>query len=199
MSSFDLVPQDYRLQLAQQKLLAQFGALLALLCLVLIASYLLLAWLNNQHQTQLETLQAEQVIKQQQINSYQRLRHQQSNLKSQVEQLAQFQGSGATHRLLESVETAAAAGNVWLTHWRYTRQPATQPHQVELHGDAIDNGALSDFVQQLLRSPNIVDAGITRSTMKNERTPGGGNQRKIAFRLELKVLNEANQLAGITQ
>ncbi len=196
MSGFDLVPQDYRTQLAQNKLLQQFGGLLGLLCLLLLASYLLLTWLNSQHQAQLEALQAQQVIKQQEIDTYQSLRHEQSNLKSQVEQLAQFQGSGATHRLLASVESAAAQGNVWLTHWRYTRQAATQPHQVELHGDALDHGALSDFVQQLLRSPNIIDAGITRSTMKSDGNRRNNKQRKIAFRLELKVSNEPVQLAG---
>lgn len=196
MSSFDLVPQDYRTQLAQNKLLQQFGGLLGLLCLLLLTSFLLLTWLNNQHQAQLEALQAQQVVKQQEIDTYQSLRHEQSNLKSQVEQLAQFQGSGATHRLLESVESAAADGNVWLTHWRYTRQVGAQPHQVELHGDAMDHGALSDFVQQLLRSPNIIDAGITRSTMKNEGGQRGSKQRKIAFRLELKILNEPIQIAG---
>lgn len=199
MSSFDLVPQDYRTQLAQNKMLQQFGGLLGVICLLLLASYLLLAWLNNQHQAQLEALQAQQVIKQQEINTYQSLRHEQSNLKSQVEQLAQFQGSGATHRLLESVESAAANGKVWLTHWRYNRQTAAKPHQVELHGDALDHGALSDFVQELLRSPNIVDAGITRSTMKNENNSRGSQHRKIAFRLELKVLNQLTQVAGISR
>lgn len=192
MSSFDLVPQDYRLQLAQHKMLQQFGGLLALLCVVLLGSYVLLAWLHSQHQASLATLQAEQLVKQDQINTYQALRHQQSSLKSQVEQLAQFHGTGATHRLLQSVEAAAAGGNVWLTHWRYTRQPATQPHQVELHGDAVDHGALSDFVQQLLRSPHIVDAGITRSTMKSDDGTPNAQQsgRKVAFRLKLDVRND---------
>lgn len=189
MSDFDLVPQDYRLELAQHKLLQMFGGLLAVLALVLLMAYIALTWLHNQSQESLATLEAEQVIKQQQIDAYQALRHQQSSLKSQVEQLAQFQSTGATQRLLHTVEGAAANGTVWLTHWRYTRQPSKQPHQAELHGDAIDHGALSDFVQQLLRSEHIVDAGITRSTLKGDSA--SSDKRKIAFQLKLDIRNAA--------
>jgi len=191
MSAFDLVPRDYRVQLAQHKLLQQFGVVLALIVAALLASYALLAGLHAKHQLELEALQAQQVIKQQEINIYQSLRQQQSELQSQVEQLAQFQGAGATHLLLQSVENAAASGSVWLTNWRYNRQSADQPHKVELHGDAADHGALSDFVLQLLRSPQILDAGITRSTMKSDNSRGKANGRKIAFRLELNVANGA--------
>lgn len=194
MSDFDLVPQDYRLELAQHKLLQMFGGLLGLLALLLLLSYVALAWLHSQSQEALAVLEAEQAIKQQQINDYQALRHQQSNLKSQVEQLAQFHSTGATQRLLHTVEEAAANGTVSLTHWRYTRQPNTQPHQAELHGDAMDHGALSDFVQQLLRSPQIVDAGITRSTLKSDSrdTNTRNGKRKIAFRLKLDIRNAAD-------
>lgn len=195
MSAFDLVPQNYREQLAQHKLLQMFGGLLGLLVVLLLLTYAVLTWLHSQSQSRLVELEAEQVIKQQQVDAYQSLRHQQSNLKSQVEQLAQFQSTGATQRLLHTVEEAAANSQVWLTHWRYTRQPNTQPHQAELHGDAVDHGALSDFVQQLLRSPQIVDAGITRSTMKSDTRGSnkrGSNKRKIAFRLKLDIRNSAD-------
>jgi hypothetical protein len=194
MSDFDLVPLDYRLQLAQNNLLQMFSGLLGLLGVLLLLAYAMLTWLHNQSQSQLAELEAEQVIKQQEIDAYQALRHQQSSLKSQVEQLAQFQSTGTTQQLLHTVEEAAADGNVWLTHWRYTRQASSQPHQAELHGDAVDHGALSDFVQQLLRSPQIVDAGITRSTMKSDSrgTNASANFRKIAFRLKLDIRNSAD-------
>jgi len=187
MNGFDLVPADYRQQLAQRLMLRYFGFGAMSLFLILGGCYLGLIVLQRQADEGLVVLKNQQQQIQQQIQTYQGLRQQHQHLQQQLSQLTALSQAGATSQVLASVEAAAAEQSIWLNHWHYDRATTTnQLHRVELNGNARDHGELANFVQQLLRSPAITDARILAA---NIRAPdNSGSQKNVQFRLQLQVV-----------
>ena len=208
MREIDLIPAEYRQRQRQRRRLVH-GVLLASGLIASTAAARI--WLDasiSRMDAELALLQSEQAETVRQREELETLQGRQAVLTRQLRTLEGLRSGAPAEELFQVVSQALDGDDLWFRRWSFTRAGVTDPDgkaidtgyfvvasndrgaeedwRVETHmsiaGQAMDHGALSQFVQRLLGHPEIRDVRIRRSTLAHQ-----GNRSIVDFDLAVVI------------
>jgi hypothetical protein len=192
MSEIDLIPAFYRKRVLFAKWVKQALLALTAITGVIVSATLALHAYTEDVELELKELQAQKRISTQQRNELEKLNTRKKALTQQLDLLAGLRSGLAVEQLFVTVDKALSKDDVWLTNWRFRRagtvvekDPKTvnmgyfivipndeHPQQEEawkietnmkIQGQALDHSALSEFVSNLVKQPEIQTVRVVRT------------------------------------
>lgn len=208
MIEFDLVPRDYRLRLIQEGRLRRASTALLVAMSLFVAASGGFAYANATLGKTIEALQAMKAVTGQQTAKLATARSQKAALDHQWKLLQSLRGGTHAEHMFVAIDRALLTGDVWFNTWSFRRQGSRvekdesgvetgyfivlpsasedhEPLKVETHmtikGAAINHSALSTFVRNLFKEPEIADVRVLRTSLH-------GRARKPAVEFELAII-----------
>ncbi|MBT8143242.1 MAG: PilN domain-containing protein [Gammaproteobacteria bacterium] len=195
MTEFDLVPREYRLNLAFRHWLGRVAALTTAVVVFACASGAALAWANSSLDNQIQQLQTQQALTAQQRTQLETLDARIMDLGRQWQLLTTLRSGAPAEEIFAIIDATLEQGDVWFLSWDFARagvaevqQPQTvntgyfivvpdgqsmQPPpawQVDTHlnirGQARDHSALSAFVRALFAQSQVRDVRLQRTSLR---------------------------------
>ncbi len=192
MRDIDLIPASYRKQQAHKRQLIRAGSVLGTVVLVCVGGRLGLAYLTEQINTEIDTLQVQQTMTTQQRDQLAALQAQRKDSAQQLRLLQGLRSGTAAENLFRIIDRVLIPNEVWFQIWEFRRagvvqgggskaQPGyfvittdnasvSEPWHVETHmkiaGQARDHVALSEFVQRLVQHPAIRDVRVRNTALR---------------------------------
>ena len=192
MNEIDLFPEDLRRRLAFTRWFKQAGYSLLALTLVLVAAFFVLRGANAGIEERIGHFQAQREITNANRQRLERLTQQKKDLEQQLNLLSGLRSGASAEKMFLTIDRALPGPDVWLTNWKFRRAgtpveetpeavstgyfiviPAGQPSrreetwkietQMSIEGQALDHAAMSRFVLNLTRQPEIDGVRIVSS------------------------------------
>jgi Tfp pilus assembly protein PilN len=213
----DLIPQDYRdrLTISRTARRSAFAAIGMLLVSALV--YVPLQVAINKDARAIQVLEEKKAITSQQRQTLEGLQREHQTLADKLAVLERLRGGAAAQEMFVAVDRALDGDSVWFTSWSFLRagvaaarepqgvntgyfivipqgqgsdpEPAWQiKTRMEIKGQAMDHGALSEFVRRLLDQPQIGDVRVLSTHQRNY-------QQVTVVEFELAVVVNSN-MAG---
>ncbi len=194
MHEMDLMPADYRRNQTARKLLIGFAAFYVLIISGLLAGKIILEMKMSSLEVQVKTYkkQSQILVEQQKLNSD--LKNKKSAIESQYTFVKMLQQGGGADQIFHVFDRVLARDlkvtgkrNIWMTAWTYTaenldlgkEQNIKQNMKVTMNGQARDHEALSVFVENLMRQPEVHDVNVINTTLL------GADEAIVTFELEM--------------
>jgi hypothetical protein len=194
MAEIDLIPADYRSRIWLQGKALNIGVAVALAVVVLLLALGVLHYQAIRTGRLIAGLQARQAVSAQQRERFTQLDRKRAELESRLVLLRGLRGGAVASAMFEAVDRAMVEGDVWFLSWDFNRAgsvvehrpetasngyfiviPATDGKQsneawkietrMQIHGQAKDYSALSEFVRRMYRQPEIQDVRIINTTL----------------------------------
>ncbi|MCM8857728.1 MAG: hypothetical protein LC541_18840 [Candidatus Thiodiazotropha sp.] len=194
MNEIDLIPELYRKQRLFNQWIKHSIYLLAGISVTVIVMFIFLQIQTETIDHQLKELQTQKAISTQQRNKLEKLNSRKVDLMQQLDLLAGLRSGSAAEQMFITVDRAISKGDVWFTNWRFRRagtavdkDPKTvntgyfivipngkkeqekETWKIETHmsirGQAMDHAALSEFVSNLIRQPEIQHVRVVRTDL----------------------------------
>ncbi|MCR9277776.1 MAG: hypothetical protein NXH85_07345 [Pseudomonadaceae bacterium] len=209
-TSFDLIPESYRVQQRTKKRLRIMSAGALAIGLACVSVWGYLSWLTSSLNTEIAELERKQTLSRQQQTQLAALNDDLAGLQRRWHLLEGLRSGMPAATVMSSVENALPADEVWFTQWRFLRagivtekQPDPQPPSyfirldsaepidawralthMRISGQARDHAALSDFARALLNQPGVADVAVQRTSTKQARSD---EPRLINFELAVHI------------
>ncbi len=194
MSEIDLIPDDYR-QYLMLKYWLKVLVLLVLMVLILVFSVKYIYSYKTKHiQDKIISLQQQKAINTRQSIELASIKEKKSELQLQWDLLSGLRSGAAVESMLKMIDRSLVGNDVWFTNWKFRRAGLLvdiKPEEVNtgyfivipkgesvskgnkrqvqtnmtIKGQARDHAALSDFVQRLLRQPEVYDVKVLRTSL----------------------------------
>ena len=195
MAEFDLIPEDYRIQLWRDLWLKRFGfAVLALVSLH-ATGYGVLIYSKGMVKSEVEKLQVMRTITKQQTTELVELREQKAQYEYQWRLLTGLRSGTTAEHMFSTIDRSLAGDELWFLNWRFRRagvnvnpeqktsnsgyfvvipqdeqESGSQAWQIETHmqirGQAKDHSALSRFVKSLFEQPEIHNVRVLKTSLR---------------------------------
>lgn len=214
MSEVDLIPPDYRIWMAQRRILRRYLLAFVSLNLFVLGAGAVMAGMTKRAEAKVVELQTANAITEQQQLQLQQLKEQEADYQRQWSILRGLRAGVAVDDIFTIVDRSLIAGELWFLEWSFRRagvvvagterdidtgyfvivsaDGSSDAHEdvaVETHmtiyGQARDHQALSRFVRALFEQQDIKDVSVK----KTSRTDYAGG-RVIGFDITI-VLNSA--------
>ena len=211
MTEIDLFPDDFRKRLLFHRWFKITGVALLLVVAVIMAGFAALRQANARIGDQIQYFQSQREISNAHRRQLEQLSEQKQNLRQQLDLLSGLRSGASAEQMFVMIDRALPGPEVWLTNWKFRRAgtaveegeeavntgyfivlPADkrtrkeETWKIETHmnidGQALDHQAMSRFVLNLTRQPEIEDVRIVRS-----RQRPGRQVRLVDFSLEILV------------
>jgi len=192
MNEIDLFPDEMRKRLLLVRWFKLTGYGVALLTLLMVAAFVLLREANAQIDRKIEYFQSQREITNANRQQLEQLNRQKKNLKQQLDLLSGLRSGASAEQMFVMIDRSLPGPEVWLTNWKFRRAgtPVDERQQavntgyfivvpadnqsrkeetwkIETHmnirGQALDHVAMSKFVLNLTRQPEIEDVRIVSS------------------------------------
>ncbi len=199
MNEIDLIPTDYRNQIARRiwtKRLTMFMGILLLFNTSAFAAFQYKTW---QVESDINELQKQQAITTQQHNELAQLQEENTGLMKKWQLLKGLRTGVAAESMFETIDRALPGNDLWFSRWEFQRAgivtgktPKTvntgyfivvpsdeattsdEAMRVQTHmkivGQARDHSALSQFVKRLFQQPQIEDVRVVKTSLRRYTT-----------------------------
>ena len=212
MNEIDLFPEDLRRQLLFTRWL-KFAAIWAiLLSLVISGGFFALREVNARFDERIAYFQSQREISNANRQQLKLLNQQKKDLQQQLNLLSGLRSGASAEQMFVMIDRALPGSDVWLTNWKFRRagtqvdsgaqavstgyfivipaDSATREEetwkietQMSIQGQALDHSAISEFVLNLTRQPEIENVRIV-----NTRLGQSANKIKLVdFSLDILV------------
>jgi hypothetical protein len=211
MNEIDLFPEDLRKQLLFTRWFRLTGYAVVLLTLLSVAAFVLLRQASVRIDEQIQYFQSQREITTANRRQLEQLNQQKSDLQQQLDLLGGLRSGASAEQMFVMIDRALPGPDVWLTNWKFRRAgtpvdagqqavstgyfiviPADNQNkpaetwQIETHmtiqGQALDHSAMSRFVLNLTRQPEIENVRIV-----NTRSNQGKQVKLVDFSLDILV------------
>lgn len=211
MNEIDLFPDDLRKRLLFMRWFKLSGFSIVLLTIILVAAFVMLREANAQISEEIEYFQSQREITTTNRKKLEQLNQQKSDLKQQLDLLGGLRSGASAEQMFLLIDRALPGPDVWLTNWKF-RRAGTQVDKKEetvstgyfivipagsqnrkketwkidthmtIQGQALDHSAMSRFVLNLTRQPEIENVRIV-STRLNQ----AAQVKLVDFNLDIVV------------
>lgn len=219
MNEIDLFPQELRQQLTYGRWFRRAGLAAVLLSIVIVAAFGGLRQWNAKLTTEIESIQNLREISNANRKRLETLTLKRDGLQQQLDLLSGLRSGASAEQMFVMLDRALPGPEVWLTNWQFRRagtQVAAKPETVStgyfivipsgtdaseeetwkiethmnIHGQALDHSAISEFVLNLTRQPEIETVRIV-----NTRLVRAANDTKLVdFSLDIIVTTAASRV-----
>lgn len=212
MNEIDLFPDDLRRRLLFTRWFKFAMVSVIVLTLVIGGGFLLLRQVNAQVDEKIVFFQSQREISNANRQQLKRLSQQKQNLQQQLGLLSGLRSGASAEQMFVMIDRALPGPEVWLTNWKFRRAgtqvevaPETvstgyfivipagsssrreETWKIETHmniqGQALDHSAMSDFVLNLTRQPEIENVRIVNTRLG----PSVNDTRLVDFSLDILV------------
>ncbi len=192
MNEIDLFPDDLRKRLLFFRWFRLTGYSILLLTLLTVAAFVLLREANAQIDQQIQRFQSQREITNANRQQLEQLNQRKRNLKQQLDLLSGLRSGASAEQMFVMIDRSLPGPEVWLTNWKFRRAgtPVEESQQavstgyfivipadkessreetwkietnMSIRGQALDHVAMSKFVLNLTRQPEIEDVRIVSS------------------------------------
>ncbi len=193
MNEIDLFPDDLRKRLLFLRWFRLTGYGILILTLLMVAAFVSLREASAKIDQQIQYFQSQREISNANRRQLEQLNQQKKNLKQQLDLLSGLRSGASAEQMFVMIDRSLPGPDVWLTSWKFRRAgtpveasrqavntgyfivlPADnqaskeETWKIETHmniqGQALDHVAVSKFVLNLTRQPEIEDVRIVRSS-----------------------------------
>jgi len=211
MNEVDLIPEDYRKQRLYIGWLKRAGLSLTIIIGVVLVGFFYFKQVNESLAADIQQLKMQRSIATENGQQLKQLSSQKNDLLQQLKLLAGLRGGASAEQMFLTMDNALSGPQVWLTNWRFRRAGNRVEEDVEtvntgyfivvprgrgnqkseawkietwmiVQGQALDHVAMSEFVANLTRQPEIENVRIV-STRLNP----SGKIKLVDFSLEITV------------
>jgi len=189
MREMDLIPEDYRRHLSTRRMLIGFGVLYALIAVALIAGKVFQDLRISTIKQQIETLEQQQQTIVDQRKMIDKLRLKKSAVENQLVFVKMIEHGGSAGQVFMVFDRVLQheKNKVWLQAWQYTaahldandKDGEYGKMSVIIQGQAIDQGAVSSFVESLISQPEITDVQVKNMSRS------GVDKNTVMFEMEI--------------
>ena len=218
MNEVDLIPAEYRRKRQFIGWLKHSGIILSLMLVIVFGLVLVLKHSNDSLTAEIDQLKKQRAIASENGQRLKQLVEQKKNLQQQLKLLAGLRSGSSAEQMLVTMDNALSSPRVWLTQWNFRRasnrvdeEPATvntgyfivvpdgqeksqkETWKIEttmlIQGQAMDHVAMSDFVANLTRQPDIENVRIVSSRLNRS-----GQVKLVDFSLEIIVVGNMGRV-----
>jgi len=211
MNEIDLIPEEYRRKRLFVSWLKRAGVVLGLMTVVVVGSFFGLKQINIELAEKIQNLKSQRALASENTGQLKQLSAQRDDLQQQLNLLAGLRSGSSAEQMFMTMDQALPGPQVWITKWSFRRAGGVVEHSPEtvntgyfivvpsgqgdkkqeawkidtwmvVQGQALDHVAMSEFVSNLTRQPEIDSVRIV-STRLNESQ----NIKLVDFSLEIIV------------
>ena len=194
MNEIDLFPDDLRRQLLLTRWFKLAAISIVLLSLAIGGGFILLLEVNAQVDEEIRQFQNQREISNANRQQLKQLDQQKQDLQQQLNLLSGLRSGASAEQMFVMIDRALPGPEVWLTNWKFRRAgtqvkatPETvstgyfivipagsstrqeETWKIETHmniqGQALDHSAISEFVLNLTRQPEIENVRIVNTRL----------------------------------
>ena len=219
MNEIDLFPEDLRQRLTYRRWLKRAALIAGLASVVIFAAFGALKQVNQQLADNIESIQSQREISNANRKRLETLTQRRDGLQQQLDLLSGLRSGASAEQMFVMLDRALPGPEVWLTNWKF-RRAGTQVDtdqeavstgyfivipsgseareeetwrietQMNIQGQALDHSAISEFVLNLTRQPEIETVRIV-----NTRLGRAVNDTKLVdFSLDITVSTAARKV-----
>ena len=219
MNEIDLFPQELRQRLTYRRWLKRAALVAGLASIAILAGFGALKQMNKQLAGNIETIQSQREISNANRKRLESLTQRRDGLQQQLDLLSGLRSGASAEQMFVMLDRALPGPEVWLTNWKF-RRAGTQVDtdqetvstgyfivipsgseareeetwrietQMNIQGQALDHSAISEFVLNLTRQPEIETVRIV-----NTRLGRAVNDTKLVdFSLDITVSTAARKV-----
>lgn len=192
MNEIDLFPDDLRKRLLLVRWFKLTGYAIVSLTAVMVIAFVLLREANAQIDEQIQHFQSQREITNANRKQLEQLNRQKSDLRQQLDLLTGLRSGASAEQMFMMIDRALPGPDVWLTNWNFRRAgtPVDESQEavntgyfiviaadkkskqeetwkietnMTIQGQALDHVAMSKFVLNLTRQPEIENVRIVNS------------------------------------
>lgn len=218
MNEIDLIPDEYRKKRLFVNWLKRAGLTLGLVFAVVLSGFVVLKQINEKLAEDIQRLKLQRAIATENGQQLKQLSEQKDHLQQQLNLLAGLRGGSSAEQMFVTMDNAIPGPQVWLTKWQFRRAgnrveqnsvtvntgyfivvPSGQDNQkqeawkietwMEVQGQALDHVAMSEFVANLTRQPEIENVRIVSTRLNQSR-----QIRRVDFSLEITVAADTGKV-----
>ena len=218
MNEIDLIPDEYRKKRLFSSWLKRAALILGLVFTVVISGFFVLKQSNEKLSENIQHLKAQRAIATENGQQLKLLSEKKNHLLQQLKLLAGLRSGSPAEQMFVTMDNALPGPQVWLTKWHFRRAgnrveqgpttvntgyfivvPSGQGNQkqeawkietwMEVQGQALDHVAMSEFVANLTRQPEIENVRIVSTRLNQSR-----QTRLVDFNLEIIVAAETGKV-----
>ena len=196
MSEIDLFPDDLRKRLLFMRWFKLTGYAIVLLSVAFVIMFVLLREANAHIDEQIQHFQSQREITNANRQQLEQLNQQKSDLKQQLNLLSGLRSGASAEQMFLMIDRALPGPDVWLINWNFRRAgtPVNDTQEavstgyfiviaadnksnqeetwkietnMTIQGQALDHVAMSKFVMNLTRQPEIENVRIVNSRQTN--------------------------------
>lgn len=185
MREMDLIPAEYRRNRNAKRMLSHFAALFVILIIGQVAGKLYLNSKLTHVKDQISTLQEKQRSLDEKKQLIASLKNDRQAVKNQLAFVDMLQQGGGAEKIFLVFDRVMDM-TVWLEDWKYEAanlstedNDQNQSMKVMIRGKALDQAALSSFIDRLMSQDEITDVRVLNSAMAS------GQNTTVNFNLEI--------------
>ena len=217
MNEIDLIPEEYRRKRLFSSWLKRAAIVFGLVSAIMFGSFLGLKQINLGLTEEIRNMKSQRALASENTQQLKQLSVQRDGLQQQLNLLAGLRSGSSAEQMFITMDKALPGPQVWITRWSFRRAGSVVEQKAEtvntgyfivvpngkgnkkqeawkidtwmvIQGQALDHVAMSEFVSNLTRQPEIENVRIV-STRLNE-----GQQIKLVdFSLEIIVAVDAGK------
>lgn len=176
MHELDLIPEDYRLLCSTRRSIKRFGIICIILLLGVLAGKVVLNKKVADVAGKIAVLEEQQQVVGEQEQQMVTLLQNRAAKERQLQFINMLEQGGGIEQIFVVFDRVMDK-SVWFTRWQYQAASLVEestdqgdqvngdPMTMKVVGQAIDNTALSDFVDRLVAQPEIKNVKVNNATM----------------------------------
>ena len=219
MNEIDLFPQDLRQRLTYRRWFKRAAIVTVLASIFIVSVFAALRQVNLHLEAEIASIQSQREISNANRKRLETLTSRRDGLQQQLDLLSGLRSGASAEQMFVMLDRALPGPEVWLTNWKF-RRAGTQVEtddqavstgyfvvipsgsnareeetwkietQMDIQGQALDHSAISEFVMNLTRQPEIETVRIV-----NTRLGRAVNDTKLVdFTLDITVSTLAKRV-----
>lgn len=218
MNEIDLIPEEYRIKRLFISWLKRAGVTLGLIVAIILTVFVVLKQANDKLSDHIQSLKVQRAIATENGQQLKLFSDQRTGLKQQLNLLAGLRSGSSAEQMFITMDNALPGPQVWLTKWQFRRAgnrveadvetvntgyfivvPSGKGNKkqeawkidtkMEVHGQALDHIAMSEFVANLTRQPEIENVRIVSTRLNQSR-----QKKLVDFSLEIVVAADTGKV-----
>lgn len=211
MNEIDLIPEEYRRKRLFVNWLKRFWVALGLITVVMVGGFFGLKQTNAELTEKIQDLKSQRALASENTGQLKQRSAQRDGLQQQLNLLAGLRSGSSAEQMFMTMDHALPGPQVWITKWSFRRAGSAVENITEtvntgyfivvpsgqgdkkqeawkietwmvVQGQALDHVAMSEFVSNLTRQPEIDNVRIVSTRLNQSQ-----NIKLVDFSLEIIV------------
>ncbi len=211
MSEIDLIPEEYRRKRLFFSWLKHAVVVFGLMTVIMVGGFLGLKQVNAELTEKIHNLKSQRALASENTEQLKRFSAQRDGLQQQLNLLAGLRSGSSAEQMFMTMDHALPGPQVWITKWSFRRAGSAVEHNTKtvntgyfivvpsgqdnkkqeawkietrmvVQGQALNHVAMSEFVSNLTRQPEIENVRIVSTRLNASQ-----NIKLVDFSLEIIV------------